>query len=328
MSYEKFKNRFLEKTKEFVEQYDIDEANKKAIKSILTYFAGIDTKNYPITKGLLIHGHIGSGKTITLKIIQQLVKQLAITNVRDIVSEFNISGFDALDTYAKTKNRVFDDIGQENNGKYYGNDTNVIQELIIRRYEVFQNKGIITHFTTNLGTKEQIIGRYGERAFDRMKEMCTSIILGDNNISRRNKYNPINKNIIKDEPVDEPVIDVEKENLQTALRTIERIYNGEVVSNALYVIAYDYLRINKIINLSDIRKKEITIKATKYLEFERNQKIDKLINKGRLADAKNLAKKIIDIKLDIVVMQKKLGVIQFLSEVKEMGITVNEILNK
>ena len=317
MNYDKFQNLFLEKSKDFVENYDIDKANQKAIKTILSYFAGIDTKAAPLSKGLIIKGCVGSGKTITLKIIQQLIKGLAINNIRDIVAEFNIGGFESIEIYLNSKIRIFDDIGSEANGKYYGNDTNVVQELIVRRYEIFQNKGIITHFTTNEGN-EQLRVRYGERAYDRLREMCTVIILGDNNISRRNKYNPVSKK--KKPEISE--IDKEKLNTQAIINFIKRLYNGEKCIDSIYVIVYDFLRQTKKLLLTEQRKKEITGEAIKIQNKLMEMESLKQMNEGNLKAAKNIFSNPKDLKT----IKKKIAVKEYFENVREMEIEINEII--
>jgi len=305
----KFQTQFLEKSKDFVEKFDIDEANKEALKSIFKYFAGINTTKYPINKGLLIHGTIGSGKTLVFKIIQKLIKGIAINNSRDVVADFNIGGFEAIDNYIKTRTRVFDDIGQERNGKYYGNETNVIQELIIRRYERFQNSGQITHFTTNFGAKEHFITRYGERAYDRLREMCSSIILGDNNTSRRTKYNPIQKN----KPI-EIEVDREKLNKQTIINSITKLYNGESCINVIYVIVYDFLKANKKLLLTERRKEEIAIQA-------------KIIqNKLQEVESIKQMKNVLFANEKLISIKKKIAVIEYFEKSKELGVTVDEII--
>jgi len=308
----KFQTQFLEKSKDFVEKFDIDEANKEALKSIFKYFAGINTTKYPINKGLLIHGTIGSGKTLVFKIIQKLIKELAINNSRDVVADFNIGGFEAIDSYIKTKTRVFDDIGQEHNGKYYGNETNVIQELIIRRYERFQNSGQITHFTTNFGAKEHFITRYGERAYDRLREMCSSIILGDNNTSRRTKYNPVQKN----KPI-EPKVDKEKLNKEATNRLIKQLYNGEACIDSVYVIVYDHLKANKKLLLTEEQRDKIAIQAKQIQE--------RLIEIESVKQLKSIDKLFNTIKLEPI--KKKIAVIEYFEKSKELGITVDEITN-
>ena len=322
MKYQEFEKLFLEKAKLFIEKYDIDGSNKEAIKDIITYFAGINTRKYPLTKGLLIRGCNGSGKTITFKIIQKIVS-FAINNVRDIVADFNIGGFETIDSYIKTKERVFDDLGNENMGKFYGNNTEVMEELIIRRYDHFQNSGLKTHFTTNMGNT-QLKSRYGIRAYDRLIEMVSIVILGDNNISRRDKYNPIDKNKPK-QP--DTLIDKEKANREAVIRSIEKIYNGEDILNALYSDCYDYLKNLGILKLSESARKDITIKAEKLIIADKQIKIDSLTNKGNLKEAKNLAKRMFDL-TDLKSYQKRIAVIEFLQAKKEMDIPINEILNK
>ena len=237
MIYQEFEKLFIKKSKQFVRNYDIDNSNRDSIKHIFAYFAKINTEDYPLTKGLLIRGCNGSGKTITFKIIQRIVN-FAINNVRDVVANFNIGGFEAIDHYIKTKVRMFDDLGNENMGKYYGNNTEVMEELIVRRYEQFQNSGLITHFTTNMDN-EQLKNRYGVRAYDRLTEMCSVVILDNDNSSRRDKYAPIDKNITKQPEV---LIDKDKANREAVLRSIEKIYNGDKVLNALYSDCYDFLK--------------------------------------------------------------------------------------
>ncbi len=324
MKYQDFENKFLEVSKQFVEIFDIDDENRDAIKIILKYFARIEQKNYPLSKGLLIKGCIGSGKTLVFKIAQKMGIRIAINNMRDIVSEFNIGGFEAINDYATTKYRMIDDLGVEYNGKFYGHDTNVGEELIIRRYEQFQKTGLLTHFTTNLGTGVQIKGRYGERAHDRLKEMCSGLILGDNHISRRDKYNPIDKT-----PKPEPEISKEESDkleLDATHKMIEQIYNGEEIFNSMYVIAYDYLKANKKIELTKEHRKDITKRAEKMLLSERENEINKKMTSGNLSEARNLSKKIFDISSSIIVYQKKIAVKEFLEGKKQLDIPLNEII--
>ena len=89
------KEKFLSVSKNFVDDYKIDDSNRIVIEKILKYFAGVDSKELPLSKGLLIKGSVGSGKTLIFKIIQKIISGIAINNVRDVVSEFNIGKFTA-----------------------------------------------------------------------------------------------------------------------------------------------------------------------------------------------------------------------------------------
>ena len=262
-----YKIQFLNKAKEFVKQFDIDSDNEKEMNILLSYFAGIDTKEAPIKKGLLIRGSIGSGKTLALKIIQQLNKNFAIDNIRDVVANFNISGFDGIEHYIKRLDRVFDDIGAENIGKYYGNDTNVTQELILRRYESFQSKGLITHFTTNLGGNNEIMEAYGERVYDRLREMCTLIVLGNNSKSRRNTYLPIEKK--QPEVIEKTPEQIYKQMRTATINAFNLFKDGDKSDCRFYI--YDWLNKNKFYEPSLEMKKKSMIEAENELLYELDQ---------------------------------------------------------
>jgi DNA replication protein DnaC len=69
------------------------------------------------------------------------------------------------------KTICFDDLGTENNLKYFGNECNIIAEILLSRYDLFINKKIITHITTNLSATE-IENQYGNRVRSRLRELC------------------------------------------------------------------------------------------------------------------------------------------------------------
>lgn len=64
----------------------------------------------------------------------------------------------------------FDDLGLESNLKYYGNECNVVGEILLSRYDLFVSAGQLTHATTNLNSSE-IEQLYGNRVRSRMREM-------------------------------------------------------------------------------------------------------------------------------------------------------------
>ncbi|MGC4128512.1 MAG: RteC domain-containing protein [Bergeyella sp.] len=70
----------------------------------------------------------------------------------------------------KPKYLCFDDLGTETSSKYFGNDCNVMAEILLTRYDLFKEKGILTHITTNLSATE-IESQYGNRLRSRMREM-------------------------------------------------------------------------------------------------------------------------------------------------------------
>ena len=73
---------------------------------------------------------------------------------------------------------------------FYGNKVNVIEEIILDRYDLFRKHHLITHITTNLDV-EDIKEKYGERVLSRMYEMFNFIILGgDKNATDRRMNKP------------------------------------------------------------------------------------------------------------------------------------------
>ena len=62
----------------------------------------------------------------------------------------------------------------ENNLKYYGNECNVMAEILLSRYDIFISKNILTHITSNLSASE-IESAYGNRIRSRLRNMLNLI---------------------------------------------------------------------------------------------------------------------------------------------------------
>jgi len=134
---------------------------------------GIDLK-----KGILLIGPVGCGKTTLMKLFSELTHEKLhyfVKATRDITAEFIEDGFQVLQRYGKTyKNYCFDDLGVEQSIKHFGNECNVIGEILLSRYEYMKiNKGI-THATTNLNAND-LEKIYGNRVRSRLREMFNVI---------------------------------------------------------------------------------------------------------------------------------------------------------
>ena len=104
-----------------------------------------------------------------------------LKSCRDVSFEFINEGFKVIQRYGRgsfnnhmPKVYCFDDLGTENNLKYYGNDCNVMAEILLSRYDMFVSRKMITHLTTNLNSSE-IESIYGIRVRSRMREMFNLI---------------------------------------------------------------------------------------------------------------------------------------------------------
>ena len=136
-----------------------------------------------LSKGILLVGPVGCGKTSLMNIIRYLVLPSAdryrIRTCRDIAFEFSEEGAASLHKYAKGSltrgsfepiTYCFDDLGLENETKYFGNTCSVMGEILLARYLFYQHFGMLTHVTTNLNSIE-LQQLYGQRVRSRMREM-------------------------------------------------------------------------------------------------------------------------------------------------------------
>jgi len=155
---------------------------------------GIDTN-----KGLLLSGPVGCGKTSLMKLLPHLAPHKTnyeMVPTRNIVFNFNASGFEVLEKYNQTKNYCFDDLGVEPTGCHYTKECNVLGEILLSRYDLFMHHPedvsgshqtkfrIKTHITTNLNAQE-LEKRYGSRIRSRLREMFNLISFNENSIDKR-----------------------------------------------------------------------------------------------------------------------------------------------
>lgn len=137
-----------------------------------------------LNKGILLTGPIGCGKTSLMNLMKYLTAtehKFFVKPCRDISFEFIQDGYQIIHKYSKgklyesePKTICFDDLGTENNLKYFGNECNVMAEILLSRYDLFISKKLQTHITTNLSATE-IEKHYGNRVRSRLREMVNLI---------------------------------------------------------------------------------------------------------------------------------------------------------
>ncbi len=106
--------------------------------------------------------------------------RFAVKSCREITFEFINSGYEVIQRYSThayshtTERRplthCFDDLGAESTLKYYGNQCNVMGEILLSRYDRFIAHRMLTHATTNLSASE-LEDCYGNRVRSRMREL-------------------------------------------------------------------------------------------------------------------------------------------------------------
>jgi len=150
--------------------------------------------NLDLSKGILLVGPVGCGKTTLLNIMKFLTpsgNKFTVKPCRDISFEFINDGYQVLHRYSTGKLYqsdlkifCFDDLGTENNLKYFGSECNVMAEIILSRYDIFISKKIPTHVTSNLSASE-IETHYGLRVRSRLRQMVNLISYDKNTNDKR-----------------------------------------------------------------------------------------------------------------------------------------------
>ena len=176
--------------------FRIDPRDYEIIFKLLIYFFR-DKSNAPkygidFQKGLLISGPVGCGKTSLLNLFRIMVishSPYQIVSCRDISLTFMDQGFSSLKYYSGAEQKkpsvfCFDDLGTETSMKYFGNETNVMAEILLSRYDLLINRKIQTHITTNLSATE-LEAAYGNRVRSRMRQMFNLIAFDAETVDKR-----------------------------------------------------------------------------------------------------------------------------------------------
>ncbi len=178
--------------------FKIVEPDYPILYQLIAYFlkdeAGCFQYGISLDKGILLSGPIGCGKTSLMQLMKLLTPKqhkFTIKPCRDISFEFIQEGYEVIHKYSKgklyssdPKTICFDDLGTENNLKYFGNECNVMAEILLSRYDVFVSKKTQTHLTTNLSAHE-IETAYGNRVRSRLRNMINLIAFDKNTKDKR-----------------------------------------------------------------------------------------------------------------------------------------------
>ncbi|WP_435255262.1 ATPase [Tenacibaculum sp. A30] len=150
--------------------------------------------NINLEKGILLSGPIGCGKTTLVTLMKYLAtpqNKYYVKSGREVSFEFINEGYQVINRYSKPslhQSKVgiicFDDLGTENNLKYFGNECNVMGEILLSRYDLFISKKVKTHLTTNLSASE-LEYFYGNRVRTRLRESFNLIAFSNKSKDKR-----------------------------------------------------------------------------------------------------------------------------------------------
>jgi hypothetical protein len=177
-------------------EYLVDLHNRDSIDQLIYYFKNDKQFNGDLSKGLMIRGNVGTGKSILMRIFSEKTPGLNFTKTKnfkyfsalDVYGEFVRNGYPAIENHTRYSRRddpneewmnstLFDELGIESTAaKNFGNTVNVMELIIAKRYNNWQTYGQLTHFTTNL-TPDEIEKNYGERVRSRLCEMCNDMVI-------------------------------------------------------------------------------------------------------------------------------------------------------
>lgn len=176
--------------RQFIDEND----NREKFTELIKYFSGNPSKLNP-NKGIYLYGPVGRGKTLIMQSIMIMcntiekkleaaalnytTQKFYLKNAKTIVNELaENKKHETLKRYY-TGILCIDDLGAEEGYKLYGNDLNVVGDIIIERYQRYQQSGQLTHATSNT-MPEEWKAKYGDRVDSRLHEMFNVVkLLGE-----------------------------------------------------------------------------------------------------------------------------------------------------
>ncbi|WP_143306176.1 P-loop NTPase family protein [Chitinophaga vietnamensis] len=180
--------------------FQVQEKDRPLILKLMAYFlrdeAIAANEALNLNKGILLMGPIGCGKTSLITLLRALCNDIYrphMVSCREVTFEFSRNGFDAISKYSSRaffpysdvpRVHCFDDLGLETNITFWGNNCNVMAEILLSRYDLFVAQKMLTHVTTNLNSQE-LEAIYGNRLRSRMRAMFNLVAFEPDSTDKR-----------------------------------------------------------------------------------------------------------------------------------------------
>lgn len=171
-------------------RFRIDDIDRPIVIKLLAYFLQDEevaaAEGIDLHKGILLTGRIGCGKTSLMTLMRHLAPEsyrLHMVSCREISFEFSRIGYDVISRYSKNaffpytnvpRVHCFDDLSLEQMVNYWGNNCNVMGEILLTRYDLLISHKMLTHVTTNHNSHE-LEDLYGNRLRSRIRAMFNLI---------------------------------------------------------------------------------------------------------------------------------------------------------
>lgn len=176
---------------------------RENMNTLVSYFFDLNiphTSKFDHRKGIALIGKYGVGKTISFRIVHRMLekrhaanpyantKSFRETSVEDIVTAMKGDDFtdgvlfkrvETIDgiRIEKPINILINEFGVEYSGKHFGTPiSEMVDVFLMKRYEIFQVHGKVTHATMNYSLKELEV-KFSPRLLDRFREMFNFIEL-------------------------------------------------------------------------------------------------------------------------------------------------------
>ncbi len=174
-------------------QFEIDGFNTDALNILCCYFS--DNKKFnevhegDYRKGFILFGNVGVGKTSIFRILELLFKEFYLpqynfkfVTARSIISEVIIESKSKVSSeefiiqkYSKSILYI-DDISKNSKAIIWGQKRDVIEEILLNRYDLFCRNGKRTFVSTNL-SRDEFTTNFSPSMNDRLFDMFNFIDL-------------------------------------------------------------------------------------------------------------------------------------------------------